>query len=504
MLLSNMTASKETRLREVFYAYRKGAVLLCREQWRLFFETGKFNEFYDVNKVTFAAVIGRADRVQMARGDVVGQLRSWISNRANDFRDAVNGCAFAEAVKNGTAAELRHMLLTINRRQAWFLREDVVMAHTGEIIPKAVRELARSIMRGVMRRCRRPDVSRTSMRLDRRVVEITEAAHATQGGKVDSWLTMKTMPKQKPISVPLLANKHHASRKGEQKATILVIENRETKEIRFGVVTDIGHECDHWKADYKAEIDVLPLDFGLKTMFATDDGCLLGRNWLDELKRYDKRIQDITKGWTRRGNKKLRENKRYRDAVQDMRGFVKTEVNRVLNALVAQKKPARLLLERLDFRNPDLSRQLNRIIQNCGRSVIKQKLADLESRLGVKSEEVNPAYTSQGCSKCGYVDKRNRKAQDTFKCLWCGKKIHADVNGARNVGGRRATSFGSVFQSKAKILVELVNRFNARWAGVTRPGGCGSTADPRLTNPYFCRGPAVPQMLNKSEQAIPA
>jgi putative transposase len=63
--------------------------------------------------------------------------------------------------------------------------------------------------------------------------------------------------------------------------------------------------------------------------------------------------------------------------------------------------------------------------------------------------------------------------------------MHADVNAARNIGQRRALSIGSVFQSKASVLAELVRQFSERRVRSTRSGGRGSTADPRLHNPYF-------------------
>lgn len=46
---------------------------------------------------------------------------------------------------------------------------------------------------------------------------------------------------------------------------------------------------------------------------------------------------------------------------------------------------------------------------------------------------VNRDYTSQKCSKCGYVDKANRISRDTFLCKCCGFTIHADNNAAKNI-----------------------------------------------------------------------
>ena len=80
LLPSNMTATKEAHVRALLAAYQRGAVLLAKEQWRLFFTTGRFNKNFDEDKVTFFTVIGAANRVQMCRWQVVGQLESWVSN----------------------------------------------------------------------------------------------------------------------------------------------------------------------------------------------------------------------------------------------------------------------------------------------------------------------------------------------------------------------------------------------------------------------------------------
>ncbi|MFI6454898.1 RNA-guided endonuclease InsQ/TnpB family protein [Streptosporangium amethystogenes] len=58
------------------------------------------------------------------------------------------------------------------------------------------------------------------------------------------------------------------------------------------------------------------------------------------------------------------------------------------------------------------------------------------ARQGVAVVHVDPAYTSQACSACGHVDKRNRPGQATFSCTSCGFAEHADVNAARNIASR--------------------------------------------------------------------
>jgi IS605 OrfB family transposase len=52
---------------------------------------------------------------------------------------------------------------------------------------------------------------------------------------------------------------------------------------------------------------------------------------------------------------------------------------------------------------------------------------------GVPLKLVDPAYTSQGCSACGYIDRKNRPNQSTFSCLACGHTEHADLNAAKTI-----------------------------------------------------------------------
>ena len=52
---------------------------------------------------------------------------------------------------------------------------------------------------------------------------------------------------------------------------------------------------------------------------------------------------------------------------------------------------------------------------------------------GVPVVLVNPAYTSQRCSVCGFVHEDNRTSQSSFVCLRCGHSEHADLNASKNI-----------------------------------------------------------------------
>jgi IS605 OrfB family transposase len=52
---------------------------------------------------------------------------------------------------------------------------------------------------------------------------------------------------------------------------------------------------------------------------------------------------------------------------------------------------------------------------------------------GIKVDYVDPRYTSQKCSQCGHIDRKNRPTQSDFKCKKCGYETHADYNAATNI-----------------------------------------------------------------------
>jgi transposase len=57
---------------------------------------------------------------------------------------------------------------------------------------------------------------------------------------------------------------------------------------------------------------------------------------------------------------------------------------------------------------------------------------------GVRVVCIDPAYTSQTCSRCGHCEKANRKSQARFLCRSCGFSAHADANAACNIARRAA------------------------------------------------------------------
>ena len=64
---------------------------------------------------------------------------------------------------------------------------------------------------------------------------------------------------------------------------------------------------------------------------------------------------------------------------------------------------------------------------------LRTKVENKAKEKGIEVKFINPAYTSQRCSCCGYIDQQNRETQKSFKCKQCGYSANADYNAALNL-----------------------------------------------------------------------
>jgi len=63
-----------------------------------------------------------------------------------------------------------------------------------------------------------------------------------------------------------------------------------------------------------------------------------------------------------------------------------------------------------------------------------RKFLEYKTKLaGIVLKTIDPHYTSQRCSNCGYIAKHNRKNQSSFVCKSCNFSVNADLNGATNI-----------------------------------------------------------------------
>lgn len=65
---------------------------------------------------------------------------------------------------------------------------------------------------------------------------------------------------------------------------------------------------------------------------------------------------------------------------------------------------------------------------------LQTKIENKAKEMGIKVVYIKAQYTSQRCSKCGYIDVNNRIRQALFKCQNCGYETNADYNASQNIG----------------------------------------------------------------------
>lgn len=155
-------------------------------------------------------------------------------------------------------------------------------------------------------------------------------------------------------------------------------------------------------------------------------------------------------------------------------------LDRILN-LLSRQEIREIVVEELDFRNGGLSKKMNRIISRAGRNAVKAKLKDLEDNKGITVTKVNPAYTSQECPSCGYVNPRNRPTQEHFRCTCCGYRSQADINASHNILARRSREDGWRRIGRRQILAMLLREHDERFHP-TGGHAAKSAATPRVVS----------------------
>lgn len=84
---------------------------------------------------------------------------------------------------------------------------------------------------------------------------------------------------------------------------------------------------------------------------------------------------------------------------------------------------------------------LNRLILDAGWSDFKEKVKSLSARAGVMVLEIDPKYSSQECSCCGYVSAANRD-REKFLCESCGHLDDADFDASKVIAARGTKFLG--------------------------------------------------------------
>ena len=180
---------------------------------------------------------------------------------------------------------------------------------------------------------------------------------------------------------------------------------------------------------------MMGVDLGIKHLAVTDDGETFSGDAVEAVRRrYQRRRRELQPQRTKSARRRLR---KIRTRERDFR---KQENHVISKRLVEKAKgtSAAIAVEdlagiaaRTTARKADRSR-----MKGWAFSQLQQFLSYKALAAGIPLILVDPAYTSQQCSACGYTARNNRRSRDAFECQGCGLALPAVWNAARNIRNR--------------------------------------------------------------------
>jgi transposase len=197
--------------------------------------------------------------------------------------------------------------------------------------------------------------------------------------------------------------------------------------------------------------DVVGIDRGVAVAAALSTGELLRVTDLTarerrRLRYLERKLARGRRGSNRRGKVRLavarmraRQADRRKDWAEKASTYIarRFDVIRIEDLKISQMTRSAKGTAASPGRNVRAKAGLNREILRSGWGLLARRL---EEKAPGRVDKINPAFTSQRCSACGYVDAKSRESQAQFACTACGFTDHADVNAARNIAAGHAVT----------------------------------------------------------------
>jgi putative transposase len=133
-------------------------------------------------------------------------------------------------------------------------------------------------------------------------------------------------------------------------------------------------------------------------------------------------------------------------------------------------------------------KSINRKLSSWLRGEIQDRISFKALAEGFRHEQVNPAYSSQICPSCDFVDSKNR-IKDKFTCLHCRHEDIADRVAAQNLAKRYGDDFITLYTPYSEVKTIQLGRFHRRLEAeqsATVPGRTLETVS-NMKSTIFCR-----------------
>jgi hypothetical protein len=246
-----------------------------------------------------------------------------------------------------------------------------------------------------------PDLERVEPQLDQRFIKI-DLQNSTS---FDGWLTIGSIGDKLKLVLPFKKTTHFNKMlgKGQLKPSIRLCRDSVSFsfEIPDPVPTSVGV--------------TIGIDIGQKTMLSCSNGVV---------SKPDKHGHDLAT-ISEKLSRKKKGSKAFERAQDHRKNYVNWSINQLDLSGVRQVN-----IERI--RNLRKGCASSRALSHWTYTEIFGKLESYCLEWSVSVERVNPTYTSQRCSVCGWTRKSNRKGK-LFKCGRCSHEQDADLNASRNI-----------------------------------------------------------------------
>jgi putative transposase len=190
----------------------------------------------------------------------------------------------------------------------------------------------------------------------------------------------------------------------------------------------------------------LGVDLGIKNIATTSDGERMAGRTLNRYRRRQLALRRKLQAKATKSARRLLKRRRRREA-----RFVADTNHRIAKTIVAtaERTGRGIALEDLTGirERVRLHKDQRSCLHTWAFAQLGRFIAYKARRAGVPVVYVDPAYTSQQCAECSYIDRNNRTGQARFACRACGVTLHADVNGSRNIALRAGAAWRAGRQS---------------------------------------------------------
>ncbi len=299
-----------------------------------------------------------------------------------------------------------------------------------------------------------PTLQQTCIQANSNVVKL----EASEDSSFNYWLKISTLERYRPLLVPVkLAEYHQQALEGKTLNSSVQLNRRDDGwwlTLSYDEVVTVHTEPD---------APVIGIDVGVANFLTSSDGKHYGtfHGKLRERQKRDRekrrRKAKLRKCLEKKGIKKLpsTSSKSGRRLIR----HVRQAINRAVNECFAEHPDAQFAYEQLSVATmKHKARAMNAYLRTSNLAHVPEQIAWNAAKRGVRATSVKSAYSSQECSVCHYPDRTNRPDQQTFCCVVCGFKAHADLNAAINIARRVGDSALQACKNKQEVKALLMQR----------------------------------------------